>query len=131
MKLLLDTHIFLWGLLDPSRLNDRVASELESEANELWLSPVSTWETMLLAERGRIVLDTEPRPWLRSALRTLALKEAPLTHEVALLSRSVDLPHQDPADRFLVATAQAYQLTLVTADDRLIGCPDLKVLANT
>lgn len=61
--------------------------------------------------------------WVRNVLQTVPFHEAPLTHEVAIQSRSVDLPHQDPVDRFLVATALVYGLTLVTADERLLRCP--------
>ena len=130
MKLLLDTHILLWGLLDPSKLSRRVAIELESAENELWLSPISAWEVLVLVDKGRIALDAEPQAWLRRVAKALALKEAPLTHEVALRSRLVDVPHQDPADRFLAATAVVYGLTLVTADVRLIESRGFSVLAN-
>ena len=59
MKLLLDTHILLWGQLETERLNRRVAAELENSKNEIWLSPISIWETMILAEKGRIVLQPD------------------------------------------------------------------------
>jgi PIN domain nuclease of toxin-antitoxin system len=65
MKLLLDTHIFLWSLLNPSQLSKRVVDELEKPSNELWLSPISTWEIVLLNEKGRIVLDPDPATWLQ------------------------------------------------------------------
>ena len=57
MRLLLDTHIWLWSLLEPKNLSRRVSQALESPSNELWLSPVSTWEFFLLARKKRIVLD--------------------------------------------------------------------------
>ena len=56
--------------------------------------------------------------------------EAPLTIDVAFTSRTVDLEHQDPADRFIVATAKVHGLTLVTADRRLLRCGDNEVLPN-
>jgi len=84
MRLLLDTHIFLWGLLDPTRLSKRVARELQDPANDLWISPISTWEVMVLAEKGRIVLDPDPTTWIRKVYRTIPFKEAPLNHEVAI-----------------------------------------------
>jgi PIN domain nuclease of toxin-antitoxin system len=53
MKLLLDTHIWLWSLLEPRRLSGRVAKALADSRNELWFSPVSTWEILIFfAERG-------------------------------------------------------------------------------
>ena len=130
MRLLLDTHIFLWGLLDPTRLSKRVARELQDPANDLWISPISTWEVMVLAEKGRIVLDPDPTTWIRKVYRTIPFKEAPLNHEVAIQSRSVNLPHQDPADRFLIATARVHDLTLVTADERLHHLKQVSILPN-
>ena len=58
------------------------------------------------------------------------IAEAPLSIDVALASRTVDAGHQDPADRFIVATAKVYDLTLVTADARLLRCRDIEVLPN-
>jgi PIN domain nuclease of toxin-antitoxin system len=57
------------------------------------------------------------------------MREAPLTHEIALVAQRLNL-HQDPADRFLAATAQVLDLTLVTADERLLGLANIKTLAN-
>jgi len=128
VKPLLDTHIFLWGLLEPDRLHDEVVAALEA-ASEVWLSPVTVWESLLLAERGRVVLEPDGPTWLRKVLRATAFREAPLTHEVAFASRGVDLPHQDPADRFLVATAFTYGLTLVTADARIVAAQACDLLA--
>ena len=75
-------------------------------------------------------LDAEPRAWVREALERAPLEEAVLNHEVAFRSREVALPHEDPADRFLVATALVYDLTLVTADVRLIESKACPILAN-
>lgn len=130
MKLLLDTHIFLWSLLERSRLSTRVASELENPSNELWLSPISIWEVLVLAEKGRIILEPDPITWIRNVQKSVPFKEAHLNHEVAIQSRTVDLHHQDPADRFLAATALVYDLTLVTADARLRRSKKLSTLFN-
>lgn len=130
MKLLLDTHIWLWGLLEPDRLSRTVRQALEAPDNELWLSPISVWEALVLAARGRITVVGSPSEWAERMVQALPRREAPLTHEIALLSRQVELPHQDPADRFLVATALALELTLVTADKRLIESSVANVLPN-
>ena len=130
MRLLLDTHIWIWSLLDPSKLSRRVRAELESPDNELWLSPISVWELLILIERGRVEVDKDPIPWAAEVSRASALREAAVTHDVAVESRVIDLPHQDPADRLLAATARVYDLTLVTADDRLLGSRRIATLAN-
>lgn len=131
MKLLLDTHILLWSLLEPARLAMEVSAQLEDTSNELWLSPVSTWEIMVLAEKRRIVLDDRPEIWVREILNTIPFHEAPLNHEVAIRSRLVHLPHPDPADRFLVATALVYDLKLITADKRIIASQACPILPGT
>lgn len=130
MRLLLDTHIFLWSLLEPTRLTQRVASDLENPANELWLSPISIWEILILAEKRRVILNPDSLTWLRNVLRTTPLREAPINHEVAIQSRAINLRHQDPVDRFLAATALIYDLTLVTADERLLKSRKFAVLPN-
>ena len=130
MKLLLDTHIWIWSVLDPAKLGRRVASALESAENELWLSPLSFWEALLLEERGRVRLGTDPVAWLERAFQTASLREAPLNRQIAVESRRVQLFHQDPVDRFLAATAVVYELTLVTADERLLRAKGVPLLAN-
>ncbi len=121
MNLLLDTHIILWSASSPERLHEKVAIELENPENDLWYSPISVWEILLLAERKRISLGDDIERSIRDLFRTLPLKEAPLNTEVAIQSRIVDLPHQDPADRFLAATAEVYKFVLVTADRRILA----------
>lgn len=130
MRLLLDTHIWLWSLLEPDRLTKRVARELEREDAELWLSPISVWELLVLEEKGRVHLALPPHEWVTTALRRIPFREAPVTHEVALETRNVRMTHRDPADRFLVATAAVFGLKLVTADERLIDLKVVPTLAN-
>ena len=128
MKLLLDTHIWIWSLSEPERLSRRVQFELRDTQNELWLSPVSGWEALLLHEKGRLHLSGTAQEWLPAAVADF--REAPLTHEIVLAAHNLPLPHQDPADRFLAATALVLGLTLVTADHRLLGLGDIATLAN-
>ena len=128
MKLLLDTHIWLWSMLDPDRLSGRARSEMTEPANTLALSPVSVWEALVLADKGRVVLHPDPWSWIRTALTVRPMSEIPVTFDVAFGSRSIRLGHSDPADRFMAATAMVHDLTLVTADAALLECPDIKVM---
>jgi PIN domain nuclease of toxin-antitoxin system len=127
LKLLLDTHIWLWTLQDPKRLGRRTLQHIKDEANELWLSPISTWEALTLNVKGRIHIKGNLTEWLAQA--TAGTREAPLTHEIALVARQLSL-HQDPADRILAATAEVLDLTLVTADERLLGLGTIRTMAN-
>ncbi|MEB3280774.1 MAG: PIN domain-containing protein [Lyngbya sp.] len=119
MKLLLDTHIWLWYLLGDQRLSPQLQTVIADPNTELWLSSISIWETLILAEKGRISLQPDPVTWVNLALQTLSTREAKINHSIAILSRQIALPHQDPADRFIVATAIYYGLTLATVDANL------------
>ena len=131
MKLLLDTHVILWSAAEPEKLPSKIAEELEVESNELWFSPISVWEILLLAEKGRVVVKAGHEKSIRRMFRKLPFREAVINQEVAIQSRKINLPHQDPADRFLAATAIVYDLTLVTADRRLIDAKGFPVLPVT
>jgi PIN domain nuclease of toxin-antitoxin system len=130
VKLLLDTHIWIWSLTLDRKLGRRASREIASARNELWLSPVSVWEALLLAERGRLRFRQEPSRFLETAIAAQGYQEAPLSHEVAFESRRLALSTEDPADRFLAATAKVYDLTLVTADERLLALREINVLSN-
>ena len=127
MRLLLDTHIWLWFFQGSSRLGRRIAARLRDSENELWLSPVSTWEAVTLHRKGRIKIHDSLPAWLHRM--TIGVQEAPLTHEIAIASASLDI-HEDPADRLIAATAQYLDLTLATADERLLGLGTIRTLAN-
>lgn len=127
LKLLLDTHIWLWLFETPERLGSAAAKALRNEENELWLSPISTWEALTLEHKGRIKISGEVSSWV--ARMTAGTQEAPITHEIMVAARLLPL-HQDPADRILAATAQVLDLVLVTTDERLLVLGNIKTLAN-
>jgi PIN domain nuclease of toxin-antitoxin system len=130
MKLLLDTHIWLWSALDRPRLSARLTATLENPRNELWLSPISLWEVLTLCQKNRLTLQPNPQAWIANALDAIPMREAPITYQVAQETARFQLPHRDPADRFLVATARVFDLTLVTADEHLLRARQVSVLAN-
>jgi PIN domain nuclease of toxin-antitoxin system len=127
LNLLLDTHIWIWSKVDPKRIGKRAAEELSKSGNDLWLSPVSVWEALLLMEKGRIRV-ADPFAWVERAAEQL--REAPLTQEIVRVGMGLPLPQADPADRFLAATAKVLKLTLLTADQRLLGLGEIASLAN-
>ena len=89
MNFLLDTHIWLWSLLDPERLSRRVVSALAARGARRWLSPLSVWEALLLIERGRLSVDRPADEWIREALERAPFEEAAVTRDVAFTSRSL------------------------------------------
>lgn len=122
--LLLDTHIWLWWLmahpalgLSPMR---RVIAEAEKD-HRLRLSAISLWEAIVLHEAGRIEMKGDVRQWVSEALRKFAVHPIPVDERIAVESRL--LPgsfHQDPADRFIVASARIHDLVLATHDRRIL-----------
>jgi PIN domain nuclease of toxin-antitoxin system len=130
MKLLLDTHIWVWSALDRARLSRRLITALENPENELWLSPMSLWEVLTLGEKKRLTLHPNPQAWIANTLDAIPMREAPVTYRVAEETARVQLPHRDPADLLLVATARVFDLTLVTADQQLVSARQVSVLSN-
>jgi len=130
MRYLIDTHIWLWMLREPHKLSSLVHQALHDPGNERYLSPISIWEVTVLLEKGRIAMHEDFAVWFARTSEDVELIEAALNWEIAHNMRYILPNHRDPADRFLAATAVAYDLTLVTADQKLIGVPGLKVLAN-
>lgn len=129
MNCLLDTHVWVWSQLEPERLGTSTQRILLDSANALYVSTVSTLEVARLASGGRILLQMTVQDWVRDSCRYLALQTLELSHAQAI--ESYALPgnfHKDPADRVLVATARLEQLTLLTADERILSYGDVKTL---
>jgi PIN domain nuclease of toxin-antitoxin system len=127
VKLLLDTHIWLWFRGSTKFLGRHTSRLLLDDKNELWLSPISTWEALSLHAKGRIQLHGDLKEWVAQA--TAGFQEAVLTHDIITAAHALPL-HRDPADRMIAATALVLDLTLLTADKRLLGLPNIKTLAN-
>lgn len=130
MKLLLDTHIWIWSILEPQRLSRRVTAQLDNSQNEIWLSPVSIWEAMLIHRKGRLKVTEGFTTWLTRALTITSFHEAPFTFDVAQALSTINLHHADPADLFLAGSAKVYGLTLVTSDRNLLRAKEISVLEN-
>lgn len=112
MRLLLDTHAFIWAAVDPTRLSGPAVAGITDPDHEVFVSAVSGWEVMIKRARGRLRFPEVTT----DMLATLRLAELPinLRHTAAL----ADLPahHRDPFDRMLIAQARAERMTLVSRD---------------
>jgi PIN domain nuclease of toxin-antitoxin system len=119
MRLLLDTHTFLWAIAEPARLSRKVTRMILDERNELLLSSVTLWEIIVKLQAGKLKLDATAE-YFQAHMDRLGIRQVlPVTpvHVYALLK----LPalHKDPFDRLLVAQASVEGLPLVSADDLL------------
>ena len=118
MKLLLDTHIFLWWADQPEKLSNAVLSALEDEANELLLSVASVWEMQIKIQLGKLKLSLPLRELIQNQQETNDLMVSPvaLTHVLAL--DALPFHHIDPFDRLLIAQSIEEELVIVTADSQ-------------
>lgn len=116
MKLLLDTHVFIWMHGDPDRLSGRARKVLTDADTELRLSVVVAWELGIKVARERLTLPEPLDEYMMS--RAHRARMSLLSIDLAHVLEAVTLPphHADPFDRMLVAQARAEGLTLVTAD---------------
>ena len=118
MKLLLDTHIFIWWVDQPEKLSPAALSALKDEANELLLSVASVWEMQIQIQLGKLKLSLPLKELINNQLETNDLTVSPvaLTHVLAL--DSLPFHHKDPFDRLLIAQSVEEELTIVTTDSQ-------------
>jgi PIN domain nuclease of toxin-antitoxin system len=129
-RFLLDTHIWLWAATAPHKLCSEVHKLLSNPETDRFLSPISLWELSVLVEKRRFALKEDFAVWVQGSINDLNLREVSLSWAVAYEMRYILPNHKDPADRLLAATAIAFDMILITGDQKLIGLPGLKVLAN-
>lgn len=118
MRLLLDTHVFLWLLADPERLGDHIGS-FEDPRNQLFLSAASSWEIAIKAQLGRLDLPDNPKRYVPDRMRAIGAEPVAVQHTHALAVRELPPLHRDPFDRLLVAQARDLHLRIVTADEQI------------
>src|ERR1039458_5797689 len=101
MKVLLDTHTFLWAVIDEKKLSPRVRNLMTS--SELWWSVVSLWEAIQKAQMGRLSLPLPAGPFLTGELSSNHVRLLPVNLSHVLRVESLPLHHRDPFDRLLIA----------------------------
>jgi PIN domain nuclease of toxin-antitoxin system len=119
VRLLLDTHCWLWYLLNPEKLNAQITEILRDPGNEVYLSAASTWEIVIKFGLGKLELPLPPSEYVPSRLTMLGHQTLPILQSHALRLEQLPLLHRDPFDRILVAQALLENLQLVTADKAL------------
>ena len=121
---LLDTHAWVWLLNGDGRLGPKARKAIQRSLTEesVLISAISPWEVAMLASKGRLVLDRDVGEWVQAALSLPGIRLEPISPEVAVAStRLPGTLHSDPADRMIAATARHLGLTLITADQLLLG----------
>lgn len=119
MKLLLDTHVWLWMALDPQRLQEPVRQALEDASNDLFVSAASIWEMAIKIQLGKLTLPTALPEFVAAQSGPEVAKVLSVDAEHALAVAGLPMHHRDPFDRMLIAQAKYEGLTVVTADEAL------------
>jgi PIN domain nuclease of toxin-antitoxin system len=122
MRLLLDTHIFLWLHTEPERLGEHL-SLVEDQRNELLLSAASSWEIAIKYALGRLPLPESPDRYVPERMRAIDARGLPVEHAHALAVAALPSLHGDPFDRLLAAQAGLLDLSILTADTKLAEYP--------
>ena len=127
MSLLLDTHIWVWSQECPEKLGPEATACLTDPQTALHVSTISTLEIARLVAMGAIELDGSLRSWVDDTLDSLRCSTLEISHEIAVGAYSLPAGfHKDPADRILVSTARLVDLTLLTADEKILDYPHVK-----
>ena len=124
MRVLLDTHVLLWALGEPRRLDAETRDTIESSDTEVLFSAASIWEITIKSGLGRTGFVFDPAEIARAAIDTGFSELAVRANAAALVGR-LPLLHRDPFDRLLVAQAIVEPATLYTADQQLVPYSDL------
>ncbi len=117
MTYLLDVRAWLWAQLEPERLSLRAAALIDDPGQVACLSAVTLHQVVSLVEQGRLRLELPVVDWIRTSLLRRPMSILPVTAEIALSAGQLaGFAPSDPLDRFVVATALAHRIPLVTAD---------------
>jgi PIN domain nuclease of toxin-antitoxin system len=115
MNIIIDTHIFLWALSDPSRISDAKRSALEDLSNTIYVSAVTVAELMIKTSVGELTIDFDPVKMAGES--GFALLD--FSAEAALLLKDMPFHHKDPFDRMLIAQSLAENYPLMTDDPKI------------
>jgi PIN domain nuclease of toxin-antitoxin system len=120
VRLLLDTHLLVWSVIEPARLKPAVRQRIEDVANELLFSSASMWEIAIKTALGRADFRVAPED-IHDAVVTAGFTELAVRSDAGLRAGALPLHHRDPFDRLLVAQAELERATLYTADRQLLA----------
>jgi PIN domain nuclease of toxin-antitoxin system len=129
MRLLLDTCALLWLVLSPEKLSPKARATMADREAEIFVSAISALEIAIKHAKGKLSLPTSPSAWLGRAMDVYGLHEVVISSTIALHAPLVRVPHGDPADRIILATAIQQDMTIVTADARLLACTEARTIS--
>ena len=127
MKALLDTHVFLWWIMDDESLTPYIRDFIADEGNDLFLSSASCWEIAIKAKIGRLKLTENPEKFIPDQMIANNISGLPIQLVHALHVYNLPDHHRDPFDRILVAQARIEKIHIIT-NDNIFADYDVKIL---
>lgn len=128
MKLLLDTHIFLWLIDDDQRLSKKHRQVIQDASNEKFLSVVSVWECIIKHQIGKLDFPSSPAIYLPQERRKHLIKTLTIDENSIAPLLTLPLLHKDPFDRLIISQSLQYNLTIMTEDKLILAYPDIFLL---
>ncbi|HZU31992.1 MAG TPA: type II toxin-antitoxin system VapC family toxin [Candidatus Angelobacter sp.] len=116
MRYLLDTTVFVWSLKEPEKLNQQAFAILEDDAQEVFLSAVSSWEIVIKSAIGKLALPKAPALFIVEVMSRFSIQPLSITHAHTLAVAELEQYHRDPFDRLLIAQARSEKMVLMTVD---------------
>ena len=128
MRILIDTHIFLWLIEDSRRLSNKYRQIIHNLDNEIFLSVVSVWECVIKYQTGKLNFPSSPETYLPMQRRKHLIKT--LNVDENSIVRLINLPllHKDPFDRLIISQALQHDLLLMTEDRAILAYPEIRIL---
>jgi len=127
MKLLVDTHCWLWLVAEPERIQSDVVEMLVDETNAVYVSSATAWEIVIKHALGKLTLPAPPSEYLPPRMAALGHVSLPIEQRHVLQVAALPAHHKDPFDRILIAQAQVEDMHFVTAD-RVMAAYDVRVI---
>jgi PIN domain nuclease of toxin-antitoxin system len=123
MKLLLDTHVFIWLASDPDKLSDKAKEAILSQTNQLYVSLVSLWEMQIKSQLGKLALDVPLSALWHDQKAMNQIELIPILAEHIWELESLPHLHRDPFDRLIIAQAIKESFIIVSADTAITQYP--------
>jgi PIN domain nuclease of toxin-antitoxin system len=127
--IVLDTHIWIWWVMDVNRLSENHQKRIEhAETGTIGIPAISCFEVAMLRQRGRLSFDKTPQAWFDLAISYPGMTLLPLTADISICAATLPEHHKDPFDRLIIATAICSNAPLITADSQIGAYRDLVTL---
>ncbi len=127
MPLIVDTCVLLWMAADPDRISKTAHEQLQKET-DLYVSAISAFEVAIKHKKKKLELPMKPWDWFQQTTKFFEIIEIPISAEIAALSTTVEVPHPDPCDRIIIASAITNNLAILSPDHLIKECKQVDVI---